>query len=65
MPIVDIFTSLSKEDQTKEVKMESREGKMEEGRKTPMVDERRKLMAPDLDSPSPPHSVVPLQSDPG
>ena len=33
MPIVDIFTSLSKEDQTKEVKMERREGKMEEGRK--------------------------------
>ena len=33
VPIVDIFTSLSMEDQTKEVMMESREGKMEEGRK--------------------------------
>ena len=33
MPIVDIFKSLSKEDQNKEVKMESREGKKEEGRK--------------------------------
>ena len=33
MPIVDIFKSLSKEDQNKEVKMESREGTKEEGRK--------------------------------
>lgn len=33
VPIVGIFKSLSKEDQNKEVKMESREGKKEEGRK--------------------------------